>query len=65
MNDQTEREQAMRAEWQRDVIDAAAYAELIKLPWVPSPAMREALAGYYEAGLSPADAAEALFAVRQ
>lgn len=65
MNDLSDSEQAMLAEWSRDAFDAAVAAGFIVPPWRPSPAMREALAGYYEAGLSPAQGAEALFATRQ
>lgn len=65
MNDLSIVEQAKLAEWSRDTFDAAVAAGFISPPWRPSPAMREALAGYYEAGLSPADGAQALFATRQ
>lgn len=47
------------------VFDEALAAAYITPPWRPSRAMRESLAGYYRAGLSPAEGAEALFATRQ
>ena len=65
MNDQDERERAMLSEWSRDAIDAAARAGLLKLPYRPTDHVIGILAGYYGAGLSPEDAATALFGLRQ
>ncbi|MFT0167498.1 hypothetical protein ACLKMY_00520 [Paraburkholderia mimosarum] len=65
MNDLSDVEQAKLFEWSRDAFDAAVAAGFVKPPWRPSPAMRESLAGYYSAGLTPAEGAEALFATRQ
>lgn len=64
MNDQSEREAQMLAEWTRSTIDAAVYAGLVTLPWRPSEHVYGALHGFYLAGLTPAEGAEALFATR-
>lgn len=64
MNDLSDVERAKLAEWVRDSIDAAVYAGLVTLPWRPSERVHTALAGYYAAGLSPAEGATALFATR-
>jgi hypothetical protein len=60
----SEQEAACLAEWSRSAIDAALHAGLIAMPWRPTVAVYDRLAGYYAAGLSPAEGAEALFAVR-
>lgn len=65
MDDLSDREQQMLAEWTRSAIDAALHAGLVTLPWRPSEQVHAALAGYYAAGLSPTEGAEALFATRQ
>lgn len=65
MNDLSERDAAILSEWTRDAYDAAVHAGFVTPPWRPSPAMREALVGYFEAGLTPGEAAMALFATRQ
>ena len=54
----------MIAEWTRSALDAAVYAGFVALPWRPAEYVYGTLHGYYLAGLTPADAAEALFAVR-
>lgn len=64
MDDLSERERAMLSEWVRDSFDAAVRAEYIVPPWKPSVAMRNTLQSYYASGLSPAEAAQALFAQR-
>lgn len=61
----TEVEQAMLTEWVRDSFDAAVHAGYISPPWKPSATMLNTLQSYYSSGLSPAEAAEALFATRQ
>jgi hypothetical protein len=58
-------ERAKLEEWTRSAIDAAIYAGLVTLPWRPAEHVYDALAGYYTAGLTPAEGAEALFATRQ
>ena len=63
MDDDVER--AKLEEWTRSAIDAALHAGLVTLPWRPSEHMYDALAGYYAAGLTPDEGAEALFATRQ
>lgn len=65
MNDQAEREAQMLTEWTRSAVDAAVYAGLVTLPWRPAEYVYGALHGYYLAGLTPAEGAEALFATRQ
>ena len=64
MNDQSNREAQMIAEWTRSALDAAVYAGFVALPWRPAEYVYGILHGYYLAGLTPVDAAEALFAVR-
>jgi hypothetical protein len=65
MNDLSDREQQMIAEWTRSTIDAAVYAGLIQLPWRPAEHVYGQLHGYYTAGLTHAEGAEVLFATRQ
>lgn len=65
MNDASDRERAMLSEWTRDTINAAARAELVKLPYRPTDHVCGVLRGYFEAGLSPEDAAMALFGLKQ
>jgi len=63
-DDMTEREQAILYEWTRDTADAAFRAEYVARGWAPSDATCQRLRGYHQAGLTPDEAAEALFAVR-
>lgn len=63
MDDDVER--AKLEEWSLAVFDEVLAAGYITPPWRPSRTMRESLAGYFEAGLTPAEGAEALFATRQ
>lgn len=65
MNDLSDVERAKLSEWTRSAIDAALHAGLVTLPWRPSERVHTALAGYYAAGLTPEQGAEALFATRQ
>lgn len=65
MNDISDVELAKLSEWTRDAFDAVVCAGYIVPPWRPSDAMQAALAGYYSAGLTPVEGAEALFATRQ
>lgn len=64
MNDQAEREAQILTEWTRSAVDAAVYAGFVALPWRPSEHVYGALHGYFLVGLTPAEGAEALFAVR-
>jgi hypothetical protein len=64
MDDMAEREQAMLQEWTRSCLDAAVYAGLVTPPWRPAEHVYGQLYGYYTAGLTPAEGAEALFARR-
>jgi hypothetical protein len=64
MDDASEREQAMLQEWTRSCLDAAVYAGLVTPPWRPAEHVYSTLHGYFIAGMTPAEGAEALFAVR-
>lgn len=61
MDDMSEREQAILSEWTRSVYDAALHAEYIASRWRPSDGAILRLNGYFGAGLTPAEAADALF----
>jgi hypothetical protein len=50
--------------WTMVAFDEAVRAGYIVPPWRASDAMCERMTGYYEAGLTPAEAAEAAFSVR-
>jgi hypothetical protein len=63
-DDMSDREQAILYEWTRSATDSAFHAGYITRSWSPSDAVCNRLRGYFEAGLSPDEAAEALFAVR-
>lgn len=60
----SEAERAKLVEWTRTAVDEIVRGEFVSLPWVPPDALYVVLHGYYCAGLSPAEAAEAVFAVR-
>jgi hypothetical protein len=64
MNDLSDREQQIIAEWTRDCVNAAVYAGFVQLPWRPTERIVGALHSYYAAGMTPAEGAEALFARR-
>ncbi|WGS53562.1 hypothetical protein LFL96_21115 [Paraburkholderia sp. D15] len=61
MDDLSESQRAMLFEWTRSAIDAAAYAGLIVPPWRPTEHAYGVLHGYYTAGLTPDEAAQAMF----
>ena len=63
-DDMSEREQAILYEWTRSATDSAFHAGYITRGWAPSDATCQRLRGYHQAGLSPDEAAQALFAVR-
>ncbi|MCG5072263.1 hypothetical protein [Paraburkholderia tagetis] len=65
MGDLSDAELAKLTEWTRGAFDAAVAAGYVVPPWRPSAGMHDALAGYYRAGLTPSEGAEALFATRQ
>lgn len=65
MDEITEAERVKLEEWTRSAIDAAIYTGLVTLPWRPGEHVYGALHGYYTAGLTPSEGAEALFATRQ
>lgn len=62
--DMTEREQEELAFWTRSAVDAAVYAGLLVPPWRPTEHAYGVLHGYFGAGLSPEDAAAALFGIK-
>lgn len=64
MGDMSDRERLILSEWTRSMIDAAVYAGHIALPWRPTDRQYGALHACYEAGLTPEDGAEVLFAQR-
>jgi hypothetical protein len=63
-DDMSEREQAILFEWTRSTVDSAFRAEYVVRGWAPSDATCQRLRGYHQAGLSPDEAAEALFSTR-
>lgn len=50
--------------WTLESFDFLMLSGAIEIPWSPSDAEYDALVGYYRAGLTSGDAAEALFAPR-
>lgn len=48
-------------QWTRACYDEAVEAEFIRPPFRPDPATIKRLRGYFDAGLSPAEAAQAFF----
>lgn len=64
MGNLSESERAKLTEWTLVAFDEAVRAGYIVPPWRASDAMCERMIGYYEAGLTPAEAAEAAFATR-
>ncbi|MET3232266.1 UNVERIFIED_ORG: hypothetical protein ABIC54_004471 [Burkholderia sp. 1263] len=62
-DDMSQREQAILFEFTRDVADAAFRAGYLMKAWQPNDAMCLRLRGYHQAGLSPDEAADGLFAV--
>ncbi|MBB5547520.1 hypothetical protein [Paraburkholderia fungorum] len=63
MQDMTEAEQAMLYEWSRTTIDEAIAANLVSMPFRPTAAFYDQIAGYYRVGLTPVEAAQAAFGV--
>ncbi|OMQ57088.1 hypothetical protein [Burkholderia pseudomallei] len=64
MNDQSAVEQAVFHEWMRDVATIAFAVGHIDRRWRATNAQCDSLKGYFDAGLTAAEADEALFAVR-
>ena len=60
-DDMSAREQAMLYEFTRDAADAAFRAGYITRAWHPTDAVCLRLRGYHQAGLTPNEAAEAIF----
>lgn len=65
MTDLTQREADILREWTGMAYDSAVAQGWVTPPWRPSEAMYEQLAGYFRAGLTPQEGAEAAFATRQ
>ena len=61
-DDMSDREQAILWEFTRDVTDASYRAGYITRRWNPSDAVCLRLRGYQQAGLTPDEAADGLFA---
>lgn len=60
-DDMTAREQAILYEWARSTTDSAFHAGYITRAWQPNDATLFRMRGYFEAGLSPDEAAAGLF----
>jgi hypothetical protein len=60
----SEADQAKLSEWTRVAFDEAVAAGYIVPPWRPTAQAYETMHGYFIAGLTPADAAQAMFATR-
>ncbi|HEX7911772.1 MAG TPA: hypothetical protein VF534_27275 [Paraburkholderia sp.] len=63
-DDMTEAQQAMLYEWTRSTVDSAFAAGHITQRWSPSDKNLATLRGYFDVGLTPEEAADALFAVK-
>jgi hypothetical protein len=61
MDDQSERERAMIDEWCRSACDAAVYYGFVETPWRPSEKVIGTLHSFYPTGMTPAEAAQAVF----
>jgi hypothetical protein len=61
MNDLSDREQAILAEWTRSAFDCAVAEGWIVPPWRPSEEMYPRMHEYCRAGLTPSEGAQALF----
>ena len=61
-DDMTDREQARLYEFTKDVTTLAFHTGYITNRWSPNDAALSRLRGYYEAGLTPDEAAQGLFA---
>ncbi|MGA7781105.1 MAG: hypothetical protein WCA85_25825 [Paraburkholderia sp.] len=64
MDDLTEAEQAALTEWTSVAFDEAVAAGYVTPPWRPTRGAYEQMHGYYASGLTPAEAAQAMFAPR-
>lgn len=60
----TEAERAALDSWTRVAFDEAVAAGYLTPPWRPTREAYETMHGYYAAGLTPAEGAEAMFAQR-
>ena len=64
MGEMTEHEQAMFHEWMRVVASLAFDVGHIERKWRGTDRQCESLKGYFDAGLTPDEGEQALFAVR-
>ena len=60
----TEAESAMLFEWTRSALDEAVVAGFVTPPWRPTEEMYARMHGYYRAGLTPSEAAQAAFGTK-
>jgi hypothetical protein len=63
-DDMSEVEQAILFEWTRSVADSALHSGYVTSRWSMTDDVCLRLRGYHQAGLSPSEAAECLFAVK-
>jgi hypothetical protein len=61
MNDLSDREQAILAEWTRSAFDCAVAEGWVVPPWRPSEAMYSRMVGYFQIGMTPAEGTQAAF----
>lgn len=64
MDNLTEAEQAALTEWTAVAFDEAVAAGYVVPPWRPTLQAYESMHGYFLAGLTPAEGAQAMFATR-
>lgn len=60
----TEAEREMLFEWTRTAVDEVVVAGFVIPPWRPTEEMYERMHGYYRAGLTPMEAAQAAFGTK-
>jgi hypothetical protein len=63
-DDMSDREQALLYEWTRSVADSALHSGYVTGRWNMTDDVCLRLRGYHQAGLSPSEAADALFSTR-
>jgi hypothetical protein len=64
MDDLTEAERAALTAWTSEAFDEAVAASYVIPPWRPTLQASQTLDGYYKPVLTPAEAAQAMFATR-
>lgn len=60
----SEAEREMLFEWTRTAVDEVVVAGFVIPPWRPSAEMYTRMHGYYQAGLTPAEAAQPAFGTK-